>query len=78
MGYLLILGSRPLISLLNIIFAGLSSPGTTGVDLICSRAIFTLALVSKQFFIVLFITFYRLLLVHSFSDHMMMIWLVHY
>ena len=57
MDHLLILGNRPLISLSNIMFAGLGSPIPKGVHLVSNRARFISALVSKHFFIVLLMNF---------------------
>ena len=47
---LLSLGSRPVISLLNSMVAGLVNPGPIGIDCICKTARFTSVLVSKHFF----------------------------
>ena len=50
MGNLLFLGSRPLISLLDIIVSLVGHPSPKGVEGIGNRAIFTSALVPKHVF----------------------------
>ena len=56
--------------LLNNIVTGLGSPGPSGVNLICNKAKFTSALLSKLF-LNSALHLYMLLLVHFFGDGMM-------
>ena len=58
MGFLLIWGNRPLLSLSNKDVAGLVSPQPLGVNLICDRSRFRSLLVSRNILIVHFFKFY--------------------
>ena len=75
---LLIFGIIPLIGLLNSSVAGLGSPYSTGIDLICNKPGFTPVLVSKHFFIVYLTNLYMSPLGHCFSAGMKIILLALY